>query len=270
MSLFYHLSLCFTKVSILLLYIRVLTYDYIRKAAWVVMAIVGLYSAATFALHMSMCIPFEKSWDKSVPGRCQGPKPWWAINYLHIITDFIIFLLPIPVVLRMTIPVRRKASLLLVFAMGFFVCLISILRTLWLTALISSTDMTWDLTSIANWSIVEINIAIVCACLMTYKPLINKFIKPWIHDCLPLHRKQRSSSGDPGSESRPMTIGSMPLNAFHLRQGSENPPFLRLESGTGGPDEGTLVATRTGTSASNAKKSADIEIAVPPRGHLQG
>lgn len=84
-----------------------------------VLGIVILYSAWVFAMHMSMRIPLQRSWDRTVPGRCHGQKLWWGVTYLHIITDFMIFLLPIPVVASMTIPERQKAGLLVVFAMGF-------------------------------------------------------------------------------------------------------------------------------------------------------
>jgi hypothetical protein len=43
MTLFYNLSLCFTKIVILLLYLRVFTFDYIRKATYVTLGIVILY-----------------------------------------------------------------------------------------------------------------------------------------------------------------------------------------------------------------------------------
>ncbi|KAK3374662.1 hypothetical protein B0H63DRAFT_255129 [Podospora didyma] len=293
MSLFYHLSICFTKVSILLLYLRVFVtvHHYIRKAVWVTLAIVVLYSAWTFAMHMTMCIPLSKTWDTSLPGRCQGAKVWWAVTYLHISTDFLIFVLPIPVVISMTIPLRQKAGLLVVFAMGFFVCLISVLRTLWLNALLYSKDMTWDLVSIANWSIVEINMAVLCACLTTLKPLVTKFVKPWIH-ALPFHRRHEYTLNTNAADqhpSRPKTIGSLPLNnALKARQGQKM-DLAPLESIGGSTDEGTLLGSDAdittfkkgepserslvGTpahAANDTGMSTETGIEAPPKAHTKG
>ena len=118
-TLCYNLSLCFTKISILLLYLRVLTHGYIRKVTWVAMGIVVIYSAWGLGMYLSMCIPLHKMWDPSVSGSCHPLSVWWALTYLHIITDFVIFAIPIPVVVTLMVPVRQKAGLLVVFTLGF-------------------------------------------------------------------------------------------------------------------------------------------------------
>ena len=53
-------------------------------------------------------------------------------------------------------------------------CLVSIIRAVIITQLAQSLDFTWDFVPIAHWNCVEVNVAIVCACLLTMKPLINK------------------------------------------------------------------------------------------------
>jgi hypothetical protein len=35
--------------------------------------------------------------------------------------------------------------------------------------------LTWDAGKTANWNIWEVNIAIICACLTTMKPIVSKF-----------------------------------------------------------------------------------------------
>ena len=119
-SFFYNLSLCFTKISILLLYLRVLkTFNNLRKAIYVTLGIVVIYNAWGIAMYLSMCIPLSKMWNPSLSGYCHPLDVWWALTYIHIITDFMIFLLPIPVVLSMTVPRSQKAGLLFVFCIGF-------------------------------------------------------------------------------------------------------------------------------------------------------
>lgn len=84
------------------------------------------------------------------------------------------------------------------------VCLISVLRTVWLNNKYMQADPTWHYTSIANWSTVEINAAVICACLMTMKPLFQ----------LVLGTRETRPLGPP---SAPLTIGSSPLRAFNGR-----------------------------------------------------
>ncbi|KAK3291203.1 uncharacterized protein B0H64DRAFT_330769 [Chaetomium fimeti] len=208
----YNLSLCFTKISILLLYFRVLTHDYIRKVTWGTMGIVVVYNIWGFGMYLTMCIPLQKMWHSDLDGYCHPYEVWWALTYLHIITDFMIFLIPIPVVVTMTIPLRQKAGLLVVFTLGLFLCAISIVRTVWLDLLLHVDDATWYLVTIANWSTAEVNIAIICGCMPTLKPLLTKVFRPLMDHILPYHHQ---SLEDPDS-TRPKTIGSMPLHAFRF------------------------------------------------------
>ncbi len=38
----------------------------------------------------------------------------------------------------------------------------------------NTTDPSWDSIGMTHWNVVEVNVAIVCACLMTVKPLVSK------------------------------------------------------------------------------------------------
>jgi hypothetical protein len=95
-----------------------LTHDYIRKVTWGALAIVVIYNAWGVAMYLTMCVPIAKMWDRSIGGYCHPHSVWWALTYLHIITDFMIFIIPIPVVVTMTIPMRQKVGLLAVFTLG--------------------------------------------------------------------------------------------------------------------------------------------------------
>lgn len=55
------------------------------------------------------------------------------------------------------------------------VCVTSFLRFRYIYVLAISEDITWDNVDSATWSSIEINVAIICACLPTLKPLITSF-----------------------------------------------------------------------------------------------
>ena len=120
-TLFYQLSLAFCKISILLLYMRLLVaYPRARRAAMLVLAIVIIYNILGFISTVTMCIPLEAYWNPfHVKGHCHPSSYMWAVIGLHIATDFLIFLLPIPVAYRMKLPLGQKIGLLIVFALGF-------------------------------------------------------------------------------------------------------------------------------------------------------
>jgi hypothetical protein len=92
-----------------------------------------------------------------------------------------------------------------------------VIRTVWLHQLLYLDDTTWQLVTIANWSTAEVNIAIICGCMPTLKPLLSKLFRPLMDRILPYHHQ---SLEDPDS-TRPRTIGSMPLHAFRFGRASK-------------------------------------------------
>ena len=119
-TLFYNLSLCFTKISILLLYLRLFkTYDYLRIAIWSVLSIVVVYNLWSICMYLTFCIPLQKYWHREIEGYCHPVTVWWALTYLHIISDFMIFVLPIPGIVPMSIPRSQRAGLLCLLCIGF-------------------------------------------------------------------------------------------------------------------------------------------------------
>ena len=119
--LFYQLSLSFSKASVCLLYVRLFTYHIARIAAWALLAVVVVYTTYGTISTFMLCIPLQAWWDMSITDKkCQtGLEGMWALIFLHIITDFLIFALPIPVVWRMKLPKRQKIGVLFVLALGF-------------------------------------------------------------------------------------------------------------------------------------------------------
>jgi hypothetical protein len=242
-TLFYNLSLCFTKISILLLYLRLFkTFTYLRIAIWGVLGIVVVYNLWSICMYLTFCIPLQKYWHPQLEGYCHPVTVWWALTYLHIVSDFLIFVLPIPGIVPMSIPRTQRAGLLCLLCIGFFVCLISVLRTVWLNNTYMRADPTWHYTSIANWSTVEINTAVVCACLMTTKPLFSRLFGS---------RKTKAL----GPPSAPLTIGSSPLRAIKGRiRGSGFTRTTDVESRSGFADENVKLeqSSSEGVDAINA------------------
>ena len=115
------MSLAFSKISILFLYIRIFTYHHARIAAWILLAIVLIYNIYGFCSTFLICRPLQAWWDFTITEKkcIDTPAAMWAFIGLHIATDFSIFIVPIPVVWGMTMPIRQKIGVLLVFALGF-------------------------------------------------------------------------------------------------------------------------------------------------------
>ena len=107
-----------------MLYIRLFQFYWASRAAWVMLAVVIIYNIWGFCSAMVICVPLQAYWDRSIQGDCKPVSYMWAAIGLHVATDFLIFMIPIPVVLTMMAPMKRqKPGLVLIFALGFlYVC----------------------------------------------------------------------------------------------------------------------------------------------------
>ncbi|OLN96857.1 hypothetical protein CCHL11_02412 [Colletotrichum chlorophyti] len=228
--IFYNFGLTGVKISILLLYLRVLRDLSYRKACYYVLSFVVVVSLWMIISSILFCIPIRKNWDHNVPGRCIDAGAHWFTNAgLNIATDFMILILPVPILPKVKLARRQKISLWLIFALGFFICIVSIMRIPSLIRSHNSLDTTMDAPSIAQWSVIEINTAIVCASLITLKPLVTRYF-PSLLDSTPCGGPDDFPESD---QTVPGTVGSKDtnMNTIHPRDLLDDTVFeLRHES----------------------------------------
>ncbi|KDN69270.1 hypothetical protein CSUB01_09322 [Colletotrichum sublineola] len=198
-NLLYSISLTLTKISILLLYIRVFAYDLVCLLAKIMLGIVAVSHTWIIASILTTCIPLSAVWNYdplAPPVYCHPIAVFWGNACLHLFTDFLIFLLPLPVISSMRLPRRQKLGLYSVFSLAFLVCAISIVRLVRLfhtdETMEQVLDVTWSAVGIANLTCIEVHAAIVTACLTTLKPLLTRFFPSL--DASPARRRKGSSS----------------------------------------------------------------------------
>lgn len=117
--LFYAMSLAFAKLSILFLYMRFLVHGPQRIANYILLGIITACNIWVFITNFIQCIPLEAQWNPEVKGTCLGLAVSIGNSILHVITDFFMFLLPIPTLLKLKVNTKQKIGLPLVFSLGF-------------------------------------------------------------------------------------------------------------------------------------------------------
>jgi hypothetical protein len=89
----------------------------------------------------------------------------------------LVAILPVKAIWALHIQKMQKIALLIILTLGWFVCIVSILRLHSLVVLAQHPeDSTWYSTSTAYWSAIEVNLAIICASTPALKPLVGKLI----------------------------------------------------------------------------------------------
>jgi hypothetical protein len=116
----YNISLIFTKISILLLYVRILDASRTRYGCYILLGIVIAYGTWLLFSSIFPCVPVASFWDKEIPGHCLRESTVWFTNAsLNIATEIAIFILPLRVISTLSLPQRQKFGVYFVFALGF-------------------------------------------------------------------------------------------------------------------------------------------------------
>ncbi|KAL7619938.1 hypothetical protein AAE478_010485 [Parahypoxylon ruwenzoriense] len=169
---FYVIGIWGFKMSLLLCYLRFFQGRY-YTAAIVIATVCTMAHIAFLCVFLFLCTPIQKQWDQNITeGHCGKAVPFYlSFSALTICFDLLVIGLPFPVLLKAKIPRRRKAALLVLFALGIFVTVIQIIRIQTITKLANYLDSAHSIT----WSIVESNIGIVITCIPTLAPLVKYF-----------------------------------------------------------------------------------------------
>lgn len=94
----------------------------------------------------------------------------------------------------------------------------SVIRLVYLIHEYDHVDFTYDNTTLTYWTCIEVNTAIVCACVMTLKPLINRYLPSLVRS-----RMSAPSGNTDAVDSggiRPLTIGSRPVRKGQAKRRS--------------------------------------------------
>lgn len=107
--------------------------------------------------------------------KCVPPKSiYLGASLPNAITDFILVLMPIPYVWRLKIPLQQRLILVGMFLLGLFICIVSIFRLTIIMAIgVGDPNVTYNLKDFMLWSIVEINIGLVCSCLPSMRHMLK-------------------------------------------------------------------------------------------------
>lgn len=98
----------------------------------------------------------------------------WSNAVLNLVTDIAIFILPIPVILRLNMSIGSKIGLVVLFSMGFFICLTTALRMATLPLSLKTKDPTYESAPANLWSFIEAASGVICACLISLRKSIGK------------------------------------------------------------------------------------------------
>lgn len=179
------------KTSILLLYRRIFTdrgsNPSFNVTLWCTGSFILSYSICQAVLAVFYCKPVKALWDHQTESKCINfDNVLVVLGSLNIGTDIFILCLPVPQLWKLVMSKRQKCNLIGIFLLGglfvstpssgrrllivFSVCLASIIRVPYVSHM-SLVDASWSDVYGSIWTVVELNLGIVSACLPTLRPL---------------------------------------------------------------------------------------------------
>ncbi|KAI1490019.1 hypothetical protein F5X96DRAFT_679383 [Biscogniauxia mediterranea] len=175
---FYFPSMLFIKLSILSLYASIFP---VKRFHWWLKAVavfMGAWALQGVFVTIFQCVPVEYGWNREIPGG-------YCINYgastivtivCNILTDFVVLLMPIPLVSKLQVSRQKKRLIMLTFALGGSACIVSIIRLPYAIDL-GNFDGSWTAVPAAMIGAVELMAGILAVSMPTYRPLYYQLFK---------------------------------------------------------------------------------------------
>lgn len=191
-QLLYVIALAWIKLAILAFYWRLFSI----KARWPVLITTGVVIAwiisgvslqceidplllLTFEQSAALiftCKPVKAQWDLTVTNAvCLDRRAvYLGVSLVNVVTDVVLLALPIPYIWNLHSPAFQRIVLVGIFSLGIFVSIVSIVRLTILMGLnLGKADITYQMSQVFIWSLVEVSIGLVCACLPSLRPAVR-------------------------------------------------------------------------------------------------
>ncbi|KAF2126638.1 hypothetical protein P153DRAFT_359602 [Dothidotthia symphoricarpi CBS 119687] len=216
-SILVAIGVALIKVSVACFLLRLVT----KKAyAWFLH---GLNIFMT--LFTAACVGTLAAWDLrlrppplgSGTAKCFNSQTFTAIGLMNTIvtiaTDFLLALLPIPLIWNLQLNIRTRVSLILVLALGLFAGIACVIKSKKQAKFFDNPDpYVYD--TFTMWRFIEFDVGIIAASLPALKPLFSQFL----------------------NASRSLTSAQIKTSSFH-----QNPNTLGYHKQTEHSDKGIML-----------------------------
>ncbi|KAK6500136.1 hypothetical protein TWF481_010491 [Arthrobotrys musiformis] len=258
--LIYCITVTLTKLSILAFYLRLFPSGFFRTLTYITGFVVIASGVAYTFMVIFYCLPIRAYWQPfDFPdAKCLNDGYALVSNAaVNIALDSWLWIMPLPVVCKVHLPVRQRVGLIGVFALGFFVCIAGALRLYYVAITAYSYDKTWDGFNAWIWTALESDVGIICASLPALKPLVTKVTKFKFSEVTPTGygNEHSRATKNPINNNRKSGGGGirLPSRAASRNLGSRN-QLTQLESIWDGSDEVICETEIKGGFSSKIKK----------------
>jgi hypothetical protein len=201
------------------------------------------------------CSPISASWNvffRRKPNvRCFSLRTYSFIglfnSVINITTDVLFAILPIPVILKLQVNRRTKASLIVVLSLGFFACVAGVLKARLQVKLPDMPDQGFE-NWFNIWYMLELCFGILAASLPTLRPLFSAVLDGTLSRLGSRSRSRNTSGRAHAGFSRVQPCGPTPFP-----HPTNDVDLQHFKTGSGGNGDG-----RNATGAGNGQQSRGL------------
>jgi len=174
---FYMAGIAGFKVALCFAYLRITgsnTKSIYRRIIWFFMIFTILSHLGGTLVLIFQCTPIQRSWrPKLKPSSClPNDTTFYVLAAITIFCDVVIFGLPIPLLAKLQINMRRKTGLIAVFSLGAFTTVCSIMRMYQISVITNSGNSTM----LVLWGTIEMNVGVSIPTVLITKLSVNNHV----------------------------------------------------------------------------------------------
>jgi len=173
-------TMFFAKASILLQLKRLFCVGERTPIYWSIHILLFLntaYAISAMFTFIFQCSPREKTWNPLMEGQCINiAAAVIAQGCVNLFLDLGILITPIWAIWHLQLPMKRKLGISAVFGVGIVTCAIAAVGVSLRVPLLTDGDLTWIITKVGIWAMVEYFGTILVGCMPTF-PRFVKYIR---------------------------------------------------------------------------------------------
>ncbi|KAL3263006.1 hypothetical protein ABHI18_002215 [Aspergillus niger] len=193
---FWVLSHVFVKFSYIVLLRKLFgAITYWRRLTTALIVFTLAWGIASIFVSIFQCWPVRYFWIKHIDGSCMhGRNTFYiVVGSIALAENFILISMPLVVVWGMNLSPRQKVELSLIFGFGGLVCAIGLLRVVTFKRYVTA-DATTNGYLQSIWSIVELDLGIICASVILMRPIFHRLSESFKMKCCAMRGQTSTSS----------------------------------------------------------------------------
>ncbi|KAK0516237.1 hypothetical protein JMJ35_000840 [Cladonia borealis] len=222
LEIVYGPTIFFAKLALFLLFLRIFSCNrWTRNAIYFGIIVNLIFNTISTLVFGIQCVRKPgQSWIETASAeRCRDMN---RMNYVQggfgIVSDLYIFILPMPVIWRLHMQLRRKIAVCGIFLTGLIAILASVLGCYYRVLSALSPDLAWNEPPALGLALVEMSVGVICGSVPHLSPIVRRY-KPKMSNFGSLfHSLFRSS------KSRSKKSSGLPLH--DVQQLGSNPSAM--------------------------------------------